>query len=631
MSSQNIRVPISLRDLKKYHSWSCIGFPAPGAKVCKEEWYETTEEKLRLDSLLGNLELSPLLSDDKTKDDLNLIASHFTCGEHKRFASHYVSHWLALDSLDHFLEHMKWTLEVSSWVCLATKTDANRCEGLGLRRLSDDEYCTEVYRALNELAIGDYSHAVSLVAILLKAWTCKRHHQTVTPLLGLEATRQSSKQPPELTRILREQIKIVRQIKTPQTTPRNKTSNPAGLFTKAYESGGYLNLSGNSDSVSRRKKVPPDWLIKLFLKIAQYLHETGKDVDVDLSDSDSIFGSKFGETGGGETKSDENEESENEDVRSKIKSGLEMRSEYEPVSGQSSASKLFYHHTLSKPKLGLNFSLLSAPNTTISHNPHDIEEEFIPPESKSHVTNLSSGEKNATKSAEDESVDESPRIPKTDVLNATFPDPPLNAQNQSLDVPDQSEISDSESAPSTSQLDFAEHPHIQDYPGPPSYPRIVEDLNELSSLRLTHVNLEASHFTFKPKLTLTERLNPRAVAEKIFRIMGQKISSKTHERGKIYISEIRGRPGYVKIGRSVQQLSDRQNQLEKICKYASFMIVAKECYVELNNHQRVEVLVHAELSNERQVLKCLCTSETDKQHKTSRKSTKTQHFKTSCK
>jgi hypothetical protein len=99
-----------------------------------------------------------------------------------------------------------------------------------------------------------------------------------------------------------------------------------------------------------------------------------------------------------------------------------------------------------------------------------------------------------------------------------------------------------------------------------------------------------------------------AIAREVFDVMKKPLSETKHlDKGCVYRLRMIDRPGYVKIGRTTQNIKKRTKKISA-CLGDGLEIInydVDSCMVQ--NHTRIEALVHTELQSYRRYFKCPCS------------------------
>jgi hypothetical protein len=103
-----------------------------------------------------------------------------------------------------------------------------------------------------------------------------------------------------------------------------------------------------------------------------------------------------------------------------------------------------------------------------------------------------------------------------------------------------------------------------------------------------------------------DRMKVVIVAHKVFQTMQTVLSGKKDsDHGKIYTLRLAERPGFVKIGRTKNTIDERKAQINRCIKY-KLEVINDDDHCPVQNHTRVEKLIHDELRNYRQSFLCDC-------------------------
>lgn len=148
--------------------------------------------------------------------------------------------------------------------------------------------------------------------------------------------------------------------------------------------------------------------------------------------------------------------------------------------------------------------------------------------------------------------------------------------------------------------------HLSDDDDQPSFTsseRSVEDppgshvLGLRSTISASSPPFEAYH---KGRIPITR------VTHKVFDTMQTVLSGKKDsDDGHIYTLRLAERPGFVKIGRTKNPIDKRKSQISRCITY-SLEVINDDDYCPVENHTRVERLIHEELRNYRQSFRCAC-------------------------
>ena len=146
-----------------------------------------------------------------------------------------------------------------------------------------------------------------------------------------------------------------------------------------------------------------------------------------------------------------------------------------------------------------------------------------------------------------------------------------------------------------------------------SSPEVVLDSEEdetdavSDASSLSEEELATSSVKFRK--THEEPLPRRDIAQKVFDVICNKAlkveEAKRGEEGFIYILEDPSRPGYVKIGQTCKNPEKRQHQILR-CKMPNLKPVNGQHYSLISCYKRLELIIHADLWNERHYYHCLC-------------------------
>lgn len=103
-----------------------------------------------------------------------------------------------------------------------------------------------------------------------------------------------------------------------------------------------------------------------------------------------------------------------------------------------------------------------------------------------------------------------------------------------------------------------------------------------------------------------DRIPVVRVAHKVFQTIQTVLSGKKDsDDGKIYTLRLVERPGFVKIGRTKNPIEKRKGQINRCITY-NLEVIKDDDHCPVENHTRVEKLIHDELRNYRQSFLCDC-------------------------
>lgn len=133
----------------------------------------------------------------------------------------------------------------------------------------------------------------------------------------------------------------------------------------------------------------------------------------------------------------------------------------------------------------------------------------------------------------------------------------------------------------------------------------VSDTSSLSEEELTNDVLSSVTFGKMHE----EPLPRRVIAQKVFDAICNKAlkvkEAKRGEEGFIYILEDPRWPDYVKIGRTSKNPEKRNHQIRR-CGMPNLKPVIGQHYTSISCYERLELIIHADLWNERHHYPCLC-------------------------
>ena len=104
----------------------------------------------------------------------------------------------------------------------------------------------------------------------------------------------------------------------------------------------------------------------------------------------------------------------------------------------------------------------------------------------------------------------------------------------------------------------------------------------------------------------------RAVVHEVLSVIKKPAKGRkgTFRPGYIYILRIPSKPGYVKIGRTTQCVEARRNQIKGCRKNVEIEIIGDDDLYPVDFHERLEKIIHRDLSNERRHFRCPCKRKT---------------------
>ncbi len=103
-------------------------------------------------------------------------------------------------------------------------------------------------------------------------------------------------------------------------------------------------------------------------------------------------------------------------------------------------------------------------------------------------------------------------------------------------------------------------------------------------------------------------------------------ADKGTDDGWIYIFRSPDFPGFLKIGRTTNDIRVRKRQIESKCKVYELELVEEiECFRKVSYHHRVERLIHEDLGNERRKFTCKCKKPNKKHDSTFNDDSQTEH------
>lgn len=120
--------------------------------------------------------------------------------------------------------------------------------------------------------------------------------------------------------------------------------------------------------------------------------------------------------------------------------------------------------------------------------------------------------------------------------------------------------------------------------------------------------LESTTCPSRPSLSFqkyhSEITSARVVAHSTFAVMKNQLKGKWDlGEGRIYTLCMPDHPGYIKIGRTTQTITKRQDQIQRCIEY-KLISANDDDHCPVPNHGRIENLIHAELRNYRRCFPC---------------------------
>ncbi|KAH7125564.1 hypothetical protein B0J11DRAFT_558903 [Dendryphion nanum] len=142
------------------------------------------------------------------------------------------------------------------------------------------------------------------------------------------------------------------------------------------------------------------------------------------------------------------------------------------------------------------------------------------------------------------------------------------------------------------------------------------ELPQSNRLRLVNSHLDADPATYWPEeydnspfeiIRRCERLSDykssyNLIQKEIIRVL----EAKERLKGHVYMYEVEGNKGYVKIGYTTRTLKERHEEWEFDCNRKPTVLypIPMDCAIPIPNAQRVDALCHAELHHRRTTIRC---------------------------
>ena len=169
---------------------------------------------------------------------------------------------------------------------------------------------------------------------------------------------------------------------------------------------------------------------------------------------------------------------------------------------------------------------------------------------------------------------------------------------------------DSESEREVSDEDSEFEREVSDEDSESEWEDSAEASTTMPDLELTNVSLDhpaASHILeLKFERYENNHLSPKNVRDNIFNLIKKPLKqSKNPTEGYIYALSIENHPGYIKIGHTRVSIESRLKAIGKCIPY-KLRLYDDNDYYRIPNYRRLEMLIHAELHNERRKFDCRC-------------------------